>query len=158
MKIIRNRVFETNSSSTHSLVYNDKENYKYLNPSSQLVIQFMNTDDEHMLCTLKEKVSYLVSQIISHYKYDVASYEDLIDEIKNDYDFQRVANYVKEKYNKDIVFPKTYTGDLDDIVLINHQLYWDGDFDDLLEDICSYNHDFLDDILSPTTMIEIGRD
>ena len=69
MKIVRNNIFETNSSSTHSLTFNGKENYNFISPNSKLVIEFIDTDDWSYLCTLKEKVSYLVSQIINKYKF-----------------------------------------------------------------------------------------
>lgn len=158
MKIIRNKVFETNSSSTHSLTFNEKENYNFLNPNSKLVIEFIDTNDYGALCTLKEKVSYLVSQIINKYKYNALNYQDLVNDIKEDWDFIRIKDYVKEKYNKEVVFPDKYEGDLDDIVLINHQLTDWYDLDDLLRDIYSYDHDYLAEVLSPSSMIMIGRD
>jgi len=159
MKRIRTGVFETNSSSTHSLTYyGDKENYNFIAPNSKLVIEFIDTNDCDSLRTLQEKVSYLVSQIINKYKYGAWSYEDLINDIEESWDFKRIKEYVKEKYNKEIVFPKKYEGNLEDIVLINHQLTDWNDLDDLLKDIYCYDHDLLDDILSPTTIIQIGRD
>lgn len=158
MKKVRNRIFETNSSSTHSLTYNSKENYNFLSPNSKLVIEFIDTDDYASLCTLQEKVSYLVSQIINKYKYGAWSYEDLINDIEENWDFKKIKKYVKEKYNKEIVFPVKYDGNLEDIVLINHQLTDWNDLDDLLKDIYSYDHDYLDEVLSPTTIIQIGRD
>ena len=158
MKKVRNNIFETNSSSTHSLTFNTEENYNFLNPNSKLVIEFIDTDDYGYMSTLREKVSYLVSQIINKYKYGALNYQDLISDVEEDWDFKRIKEYVKEKYNKEIVFPEKYEGDLDDIVLINHQLTDWHDLDDLLKDIYSYSHDYLDEVLSPTTMIEIGRD
>ena len=65
MKVIRNKVFETNSSSTHSLTFNKKENDNFLSPNSKLVIHFIDTNDYGVFSTLNEKVSYLVSQIIN---------------------------------------------------------------------------------------------
>lgn len=158
MKIVRNNIFETNSSSTHSLTFNNKENYNFLSPNSKLVIEFIDTNDYGSLCTLQEKVSYLVSQIIDKYKYGAWSYEDLINDIEENWDFKRIKEYVKGKYNKEIVFPTKYEGNLEDIVLINHQLTDWHDLDDLLKDIYSYDHDYLDEVLSPTTIIQIGRD
>ena len=158
MKKIRNDIFETNSSSTHALVYNKEENYGFLSLSSQLIINFVNTDDDTTYDTLREKVSYLVSQIINKYKYDVLSYEDLIEEVEEDYDFQRIKKYVKERYDKDIVFPEKYDGDLDSIVYIDHQLTDWCDLDELLTEIITYDHILLDEVLSPNSSIEIGRD
>ena len=154
---IRNGVFETNSSSTHALVYNKKENYDFLSPSRQLIIDFVNANGIVTYNTLKEKVSYLVSQIINKYKYNVLSYEDLIKEVEENYDFQRIKRYVEEHYNKEIVFPKKYEGDLDEIVDINHQLTDWRDLDDLLRDMVTYS-DLLGEVLSPSSSIELGRD
>lgn len=107
--------------------------------------------------TLREKVSYLVSQIINKYKYSVLSYKDLIKEVEENYDFQRIKRYVEEHYNKEIVFPKKYEGDLDEIVDINHQLTDWRDLDDLLRDIVAYS-DLLGEVLSPYSSIELDRD
>lgn len=155
---IRNGVFETNSSSTHALVYNSKENYDFLSPSSQLIINFVDTDDDTTYDTLREKVSYLVSQIVNHYKDNVLSYKDLIEEVEGNYDFQRIKEYVKERYDKDIVFPEKYDGNLDNIVYINHQLTDWHDLDELLTEIVTYDHVLLDEVLSPSSSIEIGHD
>lgn len=155
---IRSGVFETNSSSTHALVHHNQENYDFLSPSRQLIINFVDTNDDTTYDTLREKVSYLVSQIINKYKYNVLSYEDLLEELEDDYDFQRIKRYVKERYDKDIVFPKKYEGDLDDIVNINHQLTYWHNLDELLTDIITYDRVLLDEVLSPSSSIEIGRD
>lgn len=158
MRKIRSDIFETNSSSTHALVYNNKENYDFLSPSRQLIIDFVNANGFAIYSTLREKVSYLVSQIINKYKYNVLSYEDLIKEVEENYDFQRIKKYVKERYDRDIVFPEKYEGDLDEIVDINHQLTDWRDLDDLLTKIITYDHVLLDEVLSPSSSIELGRD
>lgn len=169
MKIVRNRIFETNSSSTHSLIRTNslKEDYTPKNPT--LLVSFIDTNDEFRLSSLQEKVSYLVSHIINDYKYNVSTYEDLISQVQNDWNFKRLFSYVKEHYNKEIIFPKeykTYTeidddfayeNALEDIVSINHQLV-ERDFDELLRNIVCDYHDLLDDVLSPSTVIEIGHD
>ena len=154
---IRNGVFETNSSSTHALVHSNEENHNFLNPSSQLMIDFVNANGIMTYSTLREKVSYLVSQIINKYKYNISSYEDLLRELECDYDFQRIKRYVMEHYNKEIVFPKKYDGDLDEIVDINHQLTDWRDLDDLLRDIVAYS-DLLGEVLSPYSSIKLDRD
>lgn len=158
MRKIRSDIFETNSSSTHALVYNNKENYDFLSPSRQLIIDFVNANGFAIYSTLREKVSYLVSQIINKYKYNVLSYEDLLEGLENDYDFQRIKEYVKERYDRDIVFPEKYEGDLDEIVDINHQLTDWRDLDDLLTEIVTYDRSLLEVVLSPSSSIEIGRD
>ena len=154
---VRSGVFETNSSSTHALVHSNEENHNFLNPSSQLMIDFVNANGIATYSTLREKVSYLVSQIINKYKYDVSSYEDLLEELECDYDFQRIKRYVMAYYNKEIVFPKKYDGDLDEIVDINHQLTDWRDLDDLLRDMVAYS-DLLEEVLSPYSSIELDRD
>ena len=65
MKLIRRGTFETNSSSTHALSVTKGDHSDYLSPSDTLVVEFIDTDDCIVLSTLKEKVSYLVSQIVN---------------------------------------------------------------------------------------------
>lgn len=168
MKAIRQETFETNSSSTHSLAIKTYKE-KYLSPSSTLVVDFINTDDCTVLSTLKEKVSYLVSQIIDKYKYNVYDYNDLKEQVESDYDFKRIADYVMEHFGKKVVLPKSYKvhdyvdedgetyNDLDEIVNINHQIRCTS-LEGLLEDLVTEHHDLLDDVLSENTLIEFGRD
>ena len=56
------------------------------------------------------------------------------------------------------MFPEKYDGDLEEIVYINHQLTDWRDLDDLLTEIITYDHVLLDEVLSPNSSIEIGRD
>lgn len=168
MKAIRQETFETNSSSTHSLAIKTYKE-KYLSPSSTLVVDFINTDDCTVLSTLKEKVSYLVSQIIDKYKYNVYDYNDLKEQVESDYDFKRIADYVMEHFGKKVVLPKSYKvhdyvdedgetyNDLDEIVNINHQIRCTS-LEGLLEDLVTEHHDLLDDVLNENTLIEFGRD
>lgn len=168
MKTIRQETFETNSSSTHSLAIKTYKE-KYLSSSSTLVVDFINTDDCTVLSTLKEKVSYLVSQIIDKYKYNVYDYNDLKEQVESDYDFKRIADYVMEHFGKKVVLPKSYKvhdyvdedgetyNDLDEIVNINHQIRYTN-LDDLLNDLVTEHHDLLDDVLNENTLIEFGRD
>lgn len=158
MKRVRGEIFETNSSSTHSLVFTNNLSYdSFLPKSSMIMIDFVNTDDEYGFYSLRDKVSYLVAHIIRNYKYDVPTYEDLIGQVKEDSDFKRIERYVKENYNKDIVFPTSYDGDLEDIVEVNHQLIR-SDFNSVLSSLLCNHHDLLDDVLSPSTYIKLGRD
>lgn len=158
MKVLRQSMFETNSSSTHSLVMkNSNIESDYLPFGDTLKIEFF--DEERPLTTLKEKVSYLVSHIVSWYKYDAEDYEELIRQVRENYDFKRIASYVEEKFHKKIVFPKEYKGDLDDIVTINHQLIsWDRDIEEVLQDIVNNDRDYLAEVLNPDAIIEFGRD
>lgn len=158
MKVLRQGIFETNSSSTHSLVMkNSNIEADYLPFGDTLKIEFF--DEEKPLTTLKEKVSYLVSHIVSWYKYDAENYEELIRQVRENYDFKRIASYVEEKFHKKIVFPKEYKGDLDDIVTINHQLIsWDRDIEEVLQDIVNNDRDYLAEVLNPDAIIEFGRD
>lgn len=158
MKVLRQSIFETNSSSTHSLIMkNSNIESDYLPFGDTLKIEFF--DEERPLTTLKEKVSYLVSHIVSWYKYDAEDYEELIRQVRENYDFKRIASYVEEKFHKKIVFPKEYKGDLDDIVTINHQLIsWDRDIEEVLQDIVNNDRDYLAEVLNPDAIIEFGRD
>lgn len=152
----REKVFETNSSSTHSLVF-VTNNDKYTSPSNKIVIQFADTDSDTTYVTLKEKVSYLVSHIIRKYMYDSPDYYDLIEQVENDYDFRRLQRYVMEHFHKEICFPKSYKGDIDEIVNINHQLV-ENNLDDVLSDIINEDRNYLEEVLSPNAIIRLGSD
>ncbi len=156
MKKIRNNVFETNSSSTHALTTTNNLGKDYVPFGNTLKIRFF--DEEETLTTLADKVSYLVSHIISWYKWDVASYDDLIEQVKENSDFRRIEYYVRERYGKQIVFPEKYDGDLEEIVEINHQLQsWEHNLDEVLRDMIN-ERDLLDEVLSDGKMIVFGRD
>ena len=158
MKNIRRNVFETNSSSTHSLsIIKPVDNY--LPESNEIIIDFIDTDEYPLLCTLQEKVSYLVSHIINKYKYDCEDYDDLIELVKHNYEFKRIEKFLKDFYGKQIVFPKTYKGNLEDIVNINHQLICDS-LNEILDELIRYSDNLnilLDVVLKNGKMIAIGR-
>ena len=157
MKTLRNNIFETNSSSTHSLVIT-KNVTKYTSNNPLIIVKFINTDEESELKTLNEKVSYIVSQIINKYKFEVSSYEDLKSLIERDYDYIKVVDYVKNVFGKQVELPKNYTGDIEEIVNINHQIYCD-DLDELLRDLVEQDTDsLLNNVLSKDTIIVFGRD
>ena len=156
MKTIREDTFETNSSSTHSLTY-IKRQENYLPKGNELKIRFINTDEEFVLSTLEDKVSYLVTHIIDKYKWDEQSYGELLERVANNYDYKMLENYVWEHYKKRIIFPKEYNGDIEDIVQINHQLI-ESDFSEVLRVICDENRDYLGEIFDENKCIEIGRD
>ena len=158
MKKIRNKTFETNSSSTHSLSYCGNVNLDTYTPvGDKIVIEFINTDDGGTFTTLKRKVSYLVSHIVNNYKYNCLDYEDLVEQVSKSYDFKRISNYVKNKYGKEVVFPKEYKGDIEEIVYINHQLL-ERNLDSVLEDLITEERDYLAEVLDPTQVIELGHD
>lgn len=158
MKKTRNKTFETNSSSTHSLSYCGNVNLDTYTPvGDKIVIEFINTDDGGTFTTLKRKVSYLVSHIVNNYKYNCLDYEDLVEQVSNSYDFKRISNYVKNKYGKEVVFPKEYKGDIDEIVYINHQLL-ERNLDGVLADLITEERDYLAEVLDPTQVIELGHD
>ena len=159
MKKIRRETFETNSSSTHALTIGKKLDNDYTPFGDTLKIYWMNTDDESVSNTLKEKVSYLVSHIASWYKYDVENYDELLEQIKSNYYFHMLEDFVKIKYNKQIVFPKTYEGDIEDIVNINHQLTsWNHSLTEILEDIVDKDRIYLAEVLEDGNNIVFGRD
>jgi len=156
MKKIRNNVFETNSSSTHALTVGRVLGEDYVPYGNNLKIKWF--DEEETLTTLKDKVSYLVSHIASWYVYNAKDYEDLIEQVKENWDFKRIENYVWEKYEKKIVFPE-YNGDLEDMVEINHQLIaWNHNLNEVLEDIVNEERDYLAEVLEDGKDIEFGRD
>lgn len=154
---IRSGVFETNSSSTHSLTIT-KPIDNYTEIGNKLKIKFIDTDEETLLTTLEEKVSYLVSHIISWYRYSSSDYDDLIFQVKENYDFRKIERFVKQKYGKEIIFPKEYDGDIEEIVNINHQLTsWNKNLNEILEDIIS-EESLLDEVLNNGNSIVFGRD
>lgn len=158
MKKIRNNIFETNSSSTHSLVVSGILGQDYAPFGNKLKIRWIDTDDEYSLATLSAKVSYLVSHIASWYINSAEDYEDLISQVKDNWDFKRIQRYVQEKYGKEIVFP-SYEGDLEDLVNINHQLIsYNRQLDEVLIDMLDYERDYLAEVLEDGKRIEFGRD
>ena len=68
MKKIRRETFETNSSSTHALTTTNNLGKDYIPFGNNIKIRFF--DEEEPLVTLEDKVSYLVSHIISWYKWN----------------------------------------------------------------------------------------
>ena len=164
MKKIRTDIFETNSSSTHSLVYT-KATEGYYPPGKKLAIHWADTDDDYNYSTLEEKVSYLVSHIARKYIYHVYKYDDLIDEIKNDYEYQAVEEYLKNINNSggyEIVFPSCPDRDDEEwdwLININHQLI-ENNLEDVLDDLLEPNslEDKISEVLSPGSFIEIGHD
>ena len=159
MKHIRNSVFETNSSSTHSLVFKNKEKSGRNRKPSKMKVKFINTDEDPTFSTVEEKLNYLVNHIISKYNYWADDYEDLIDQVKDDYDFKQLSDYALYVYNITITFPKTYKRNIEDIVNINHQLR-ESTLSDVLSDIISIDNftDKLDYILGNDKEIVIGHD
>jgi len=155
----RINTFETNSSSTHALSVGTELHENYVPYGKNLKIRWIDTDDERVLSTLTDKVSYLVSHIASWYKYNAIDYDDLIEQIKDDTSFRMIEEYVKHRYNKEIVFPKEYDGDIEDIVNINHQLTsWNHNINEVLEDIVNEDRDYLAEVLEDGKFIEFGRD
>lgn len=157
MRKSRNKTFETNSSSTHTLtITNNTKDYE--SKSSLLIVKFIDTNDEYTLSTLQEKVSYLVSQVINKYKFDVSSYDDLKRLVFSDKDYCRIVNYVKKQFDKQVELPNSYKGDIEEIVSINHQIAY-NDLNELLESLVIEDEDsLLYNVLSSNTMIVFGRD
>ena len=165
LKTIREQTFETNSSSTHTLTLKNNDDNDYVSTDDKLVVYFMDTDEECVLLSLHEKVSYLVSQIVNKRKWQHNNYQSLKESVENCWDFCRIKDYVKRHFNKDLELPKDYKvineyadeeDALSEIVNINHQLYSES-LDECLSSLVT-DHDLLDDVLSPKTMIVFGRD
>lgn len=141
---IRKNVFETNSSSTHSLqiMKNPIKDYNLL--ASSIKISWIDTDDEYVLQTFSEKLSYLISQIANKLSWSCNTYEELLEELKDNYEYKEIAAYVKQKFNKEIRFPDNKNGiydDVEEIVGINHQLVPYNTFaiaDEVLDDLIGY--------------------
>ena len=157
---IRKRTFETNSSSTHSLVVTNELKDKYMPLTDTIMIRWINTDEETALSTLRDKISYLVSHIAYWYKNDVYDYDELIWRIKNDENYKTIEEYVSEKYGKLIQFPEKYNGKyIEEIVNINHQLVHSGNnLEEILEDIINPKNNYLEEVLEDGRTIEFDRD
>lgn len=156
---IRKRTFETNSSSTHSLVVTNELKDKYMPLTDTIMIRWINTDEETSLSTLRDKISYLVSHIAYWYKNDVYDYDELIWRIKNDENYKTIEEYVSEKYGKLIQFPEKYNGEIEEVVNINHQLVpYGNDLEELLEDIINPKNNYLEEVLEDGRTIEFDRD
>ena len=125
MKQIRNGIFETNSSSTHSLIISDRSDAGYIPLAKHIKIEWINTDDYYVLETLGEKISYLVSHIANKVQYSCNTYEELIEEVTENSEYKEIAEYVRKTFDKEIRFPVNKDGIYDDveyITEINHQL------------------------------------
>lgn len=107
---IRNGLFETNSSSVHSLVLKE-HNYP---KRDKIVIRPMQTDDM-IITDIEDKVSYLASFII----YNSYCYGDLT-ELRDNYSWNRFKGEVEEILGCDIEFCEGYDPDA---IEINHQLH-----------------------------------
>ena len=79
MRHIRMGTFETNSSSTHSLVVTDGKLTNYIPLAKSIKIKWIDTDDYYVLDTLEEKTSYLFSHIANKLKYSCNNYEELLE-------------------------------------------------------------------------------
>lgn len=141
---IRNSVFETNSSSTHTLVIRNKSIDDYLPYGKHIKIQWIDTDDYQILETLQEKLSYLISHIANKLKYSCNNYEDLIEELNENYEYNRIKEFIFNTFDKEIRFPnidKNYYDDIEDIAEINHQLIpWSTNavVDSVLDELISH--------------------
>lgn len=109
MYTIREGVFETNSSSSHSLVFNP--NYSKITQLNTYSFEFDNVDSDNMihvetrfyhndysyLETPQQKLEYLVTQILNY----SAIFDDfdyiLPEQAYLNHQFQELNNYIKEK-------------------------------------------------------------
>jgi len=144
VKVIRKGMFETNSSSIHSLVLKKEDCYFYTDGRKKLYIKWYDFDGNiKNLLTLEDKVSYLVTHMGNRKKYSVESYQELIEELEESYDFRDIKKIVLEAFDKELVFKKLTKSEeknFEDIVSVNHELsdvYMYG-LDALLEDMNEY--------------------
>lgn len=137
---IRNNIFETNSSSVHSLVL---KKHKYPKVD-KIVIRPMQTDDM-VITDIEDKVSYLASFII----FNANIYGDLT-ELEDNYSWNSLKNKVKEILGCDIEFCEGYNPDA---IEINHQLQDCTDLWDLESELGP-----LETILDEATQIVVDHD
>ncbi len=150
MKQIREGTFETNSSSTHTLVVTYRKNDNYLPLAKHILIEWIDTNDYYVLESLKEKVSYLVSHIANKLKWDCNKYDELLEEIQDNYEYKQINEYLKKTFDKEIRFPEDSnylyetSEDLECITEINHQLIpWGSGsvVDEVLNELIEYRQD-----------------
>ena len=158
MRNIRKGTFETNSSSTHTLVMSEKEEKEYIPLGKHIKIEWIDTDDYYELDSLVEKLSYLVSHIANKLKYSCNNYEELLDEIEDNNEYQKIKEYIKNTFDKEIRFPDdkngAYNDDVEDVVLINHQLIPWGSYtvaEDVLNELIQCMEDSCGERLENTT-------
>ena len=143
----REGTFETNSSSTHTLVIGGYVSENYIPISKHIKIEWIDTDDYYVLESFGDKISYLISHIARALKYSCNTYEELLEEIEDNYEFKKIAEYVRNTYDKEIRFPNNKNGIYDDVELIaeiNHQLIpWGNSaiVEDVLDELIKYRED-----------------
>jgi hypothetical protein len=146
MKQIRKGTFETNSSSTHTLVLVG-EMEDYLPLAKHIKINWIDTDDEYVLDSLVDKVSYLASHIANFLRNNCNNYKELIEEMLDNTEFKILCDFIKKKFDKEIRFPENKNGtydDMDCIVEINHQLIPWGThnvMEEVLDELIEYMED-----------------
>jgi hypothetical protein len=93
---IRNNVFETNSSSVHSIVYSKAglEPCKIRrNKNNEIVVDYGQFDkDERLYTSQEDKLSYLVTLIA----YIAGNYDGGTNEVYNSYEFERLSEAICE--------------------------------------------------------------
>lgn len=144
---IRKGTFETNSSSTHTLVFGKNTDEENMPLAKHIKIEWIDTDDYYYLEGVKEKLSYLISHIANKVKWDCNTYEELLEEIQDNFEYKEIAEFIKEKYDKEIRFPDNknniYT-DMEYVCEINHQLIpWGSGavIDEVLSELIEYSVD-----------------
>lgn len=133
---MRNGLFETNSSSVHSLVLKEHKYPKV----DKIIIRPMQIDDM-IITDIEDKVSYLASFLI----YNADRYG-----IEDDYSWGRFKTEVKEILGCDIEFCEGYDPDA---IEINHQLQDCRDLWDLERELGP-----LETILDEATQIVVDHD
>lgn len=156
MKVIRKNVFETNSSSVHSITVSEKsELFDYPEEKEDVIVvvpgEYGWSGDDVM--GLQEKLRYLMTLILAtNYDYDSKKREFIpedrkLDLLKADEDWQRICQVVRDKKHKEVIpnIPKGLN------FYVDHQSCMS--LDDFLGGIS------LDDFLfDPTYAVEIDND
>jgi hypothetical protein len=144
---VRKGTFETNSSSTHSLVVLKIGVEGYIPLAKHIKIEWIDTNDYYVLDTLEEKLSYLVSHIANKVKYSCNTYEELLEEVEDNFEYKEIKEYILKTFDKEIRFPANKDGIYDDveyITEINHQLVpWGSGapVDEVLDELIEYRTD-----------------
>lgn len=163
---VRNRLFETNSSSTHSLVINPTPNYEdthklVLNDNGEVEVNGWDQTSEFCAYGFYEKLAYMLTWMYlrendNPYWSDAQEFEDFVypsDYVDTRYDdeYQTILEVIQKHFPKVTGFRLTNIGDIN----WDHQtMPYESDFViDLYDDTQIEGYLFNDD-----AVVKVGRD
>lgn len=167
-KVIRNCIFETNSSSVHTLVLRKEPSNRYLDKNDR--DKYLYGDDKidiflgefgwgyDIVSGFREKAGYLATMIAEKYKYDEysedRSMEDIIEKTMEDPEWQDIASVICNNFDlQSVVLNCNGTSPRD--FYIDHQSWYPSIYD-FLEDNGGYS--LSDYLFNEDIAVEISND